>query len=129
MGILYGKTYNMPKKSLANLLLKEMKENGISSGLEQYSKLKKSEIYTVDESEMNSAGYQLLQSGKVKEAIELFKINVEAFPKSGNVYDSLGEAYLKDGNKELAIVNYKKSVELDPRNDNGIKVLQTLQTN
>lgn len=67
-----------------------------------------------------------MQSGKVKEAIEIFKLNVEAFPKSGNTYDSLGEAYLKNGDKKLAIINYKKSVELDPTNENGKKVLQEL---
>ena len=127
-GIIYSKPYAMPKKSLADLVLKEIKEKGIASGLEQYQKLKTSEIYSINEGELNDAGYQLLQSGKVKEAIEIFKLNVESFPKSGNVYDSLGEAYLKDGNKELAIVNYKKSVELDPKNENGIRILQTLQS-
>lgn len=76
---------------------------------------------------MNNVGYQLLQSGKVKEAIEAFKINVAAFPESGNVYDSLGEAYLADGNKKLAIENYKKSVEIDPTNTNGAAILEKLQ--
>ena len=75
---------------------------------------------------MNSAGYQLLQTGKVKEAIEVFKLNVEAFSKSGNAYDSLGEAYLKNGDKKLAIINYKKSVELNPNNENGKKVLEEI---
>jgi tetratricopeptide (TPR) repeat protein len=63
----------------------------------------------------------------VKEAIEAFKLNVEAFPESGNVYDSLGEAYLADGNKELAIKYYKKSVEIDPSNTNGARILNELQ--
>ncbi|MNT48835.1 Tetratricopeptide repeat protein [compost metagenome] len=75
---------------------------------------------------MNRVGYQLLQTGKKKEAIEVFKINVDAFPKSGNVYDSLGEAYLADGDKKLALVNYKKSVELDPTNEGGKKALEEL---
>ena len=48
---------------------------------------------------------------------------ITTFPKSGNAYDSLGEAYLADGDKKLAIANYKKSVELDPTNENGKKVL------
>ena len=75
---------------------------------------------------MNSAGYQLLQTGKIKEMIEVFKLNVEAFPQSGNAYDSLGETYLKNGDKKLAIINYKKSVELDPNNANGKKVLDEI---
>jgi len=129
MGILYGTSYNKPKISLANSLLEIIVKKGIASGLEQFKKLKDSEIYSLKENEMNNVGYQLLQSGKVKEAIEVFKLNVESFPESGNVYDSLGEAYLKDGNKELAIKNYKKSVEIDPTNDNGIEILKKLKSN
>ena len=75
---------------------------------------------------MNQVGYELLQSGKKKEAIEVFKINAETFPKSGNTYDSLGEAYLADGDKKAAIANYKKAVELDPTNENGKKILADL---
>lgn len=124
--ILYGKPYEMPKKSLAKTVLATINKNGLSAGMAQFNELKKSDIYKLNENEINSAGYQLLQSGKVAEAIEMFKINVEAFPKSGNAYDSLGEAYLKNGNKELAIVNYKKSVALDPKNENGKKVLEDI---
>lgn len=124
--ILYGKPYDMPKKSLARTLLATMNEKGLPAAMAQFKELKKSDTYNLKESEVNTAGYQLLQSGKVQEAIEMFKINVEAFPKSGNVYDSLGEAYLKNGDKELAIANYKKSVALDPGNEAGKKVLEEL---
>jgi len=127
--ILYGTAYNMPTKSLAKSLMKIIQEKGISSGLEQFEKLKDSEIYSLRENEMNNVGYQLLLSGKVKEAIEVFKLNVKSFPESGNAHDSLGEAYLKDGNKELAVKSYKKSVEIDPKNDNGIEILKKLQSN
>lgn len=75
---------------------------------------------------MNRVGYELLQNGKTKEAIEVFRINAEKYPKSGNAYDSLGEAYLKDGNKKLAIANYQKSIELDPKNEDGKKALEGL---
>lgn len=125
-GILYGKEYNSPKKSLANSLLTTIMEQGLSSGLAFFNKEKESSIYSLDEYEMNNLGYQFLQTGKVKEAIEVFKLNVEAFPKSGNVYDSLGEAYLADGNTELAIKNYSKSVEIDPNNTYGKEVLEKL---
>ena len=77
---------------------------------------------------MNNVGYQLLQSDKLKEAITVFKLNVEEFPKSANTYDSLGEAYLKDDNIKLAIKNYKKSVELNPKNTNAINILKKIQS-
>ncbi|MEJ2614263.1 MAG: alpha/beta fold hydrolase [Ignavibacteriaceae bacterium] len=83
-------------------------------------------IILFDENEMNSLGYQFLQSGKIKDAIEVFKLNTVAYPESWNVYDSLGEAYLKDGQKDLAIKNYERSLELNPDNINASKVLKNL---
>ena len=124
--ILYKQPFDQPKKSLAYELLDVFTVKGLTTGTETYKKLKSDPAYGIKEGDMNRAGYQLLQTGKKKEAIEIFKINAEAFPKSGNVYDSLAEAYLADGNKDLAIVNYKKSVELDPTNENGKKVLEEL---
>ena len=76
---------------------------------------------------MNALGYQYLQSGKTKEAIELFKLNVLAYPESSNTYDSLGEAYMINGNKELAIQNYTKSLELNPANQNAVEKLKQLK--
>lgn len=124
--ILYNTPYSLPKKSLASELVAIILERGIASGLTFFNENKKSDTYALNESEMNNEGYQFLQTGKVKEAIAIFKLNVESFPKSGNTYDSLGEAYLKDGDKKGAILNYKKSVELDPNNQNGKKVLEEI---
>ncbi len=126
--ILYGSPYDTPKKSVAFSLLGAIMDKGITFGLEEFEKIKSSEIYAVDEREMNMVGYQLMGVDKVKEAIEVFKLNVALFPESGNVYDSLGEAYLKNGNKELAINNYKKSVEIDPNNTNGINILKKIDS-
>jgi cytochrome c-type biogenesis protein CcmH/NrfG len=60
------------------------------------------------------------------DAILMFRKNVELHPGSSNAYDSLGEAYMKNGDKELAVKNYQKSVELDPGNDNGVAALKKL---
>jgi CubicO group peptidase (beta-lactamase class C family) len=125
-GILYGKPYDLPKKSLAYSLLKNIEEVGITNALVKYNENKISGNYALREHEMNNAGYELLQAGKVKEAIEVFKLNVIAFPKSANVYDSLGEAFMKDGNNESAIENYKKSVELNPGNQGAINMLNKM---
>ncbi|MFQ5770088.1 MAG: CocE/NonD family hydrolase [bacterium] len=65
---------------------------------------------------LNDLGYEFLRAGKVAEAIEIFKLNVVAFPDAFNTYDSLGEAYMLHGDRDLAIKNYKKSVELNPDN-------------
>ncbi len=63
----------------------------------------------------------------LKEAIEIFKLNVFAFPKSANAFDSLGEAYLEVGDKKLAVENYKKSLFLNPQNDNAREILKRLE--
>ena len=57
------------------------------------------------ETEVNALGYQVMGAGRLPAAIEIFKLNVEAYPSAWNVYDSLGEAYMNAGNKELAIEN------------------------
>lgn len=126
-GILYDKPYDLPKKSIADTVWTTITEKGLTSGLELFNELKHSEIYEVREGEMNMMGYRLLGLNKVKDAIEVLKLNVDAFPKSSNAYDSLGEAYMISGDKELAIQNYKKSVELNPNNTNGIETLKKLQ--
>jgi tetratricopeptide (TPR) repeat protein len=65
---------------------------------------------------------------KLPEAIAYFKLNAELYPNSSNVYDSLGEAYMANGDKELAMTNYKKSLEPDPKNTNATEALKKLNT-
>lgn len=125
--ILYDLDYEMPKRSLAMDLLEGIQAEGYETALERFNALKNDPTYGLKENEMNAVGYQLLGMEKVKEAINVFKMNVDTFPNSGNVYDSLGEAYLIDGNKEMAIKNYKKSVEIDPKNTHGMNVLKELE--
>ena len=72
-------------------------------------------------------GYELLRNGDTKGAVEIFRLNVEQFPTDANVYDSLGEAYLKQGDKALAVENYKKSLDLKPQNENARDVLKKLE--
>ena len=79
------------------------------------------------ENNLNGIGYQLLNAKKIKDAIEVFKVNVKLFPNSWNVYDSLGEAYADDGNTDEAIKNYEMSVKINPKNDNGKRALEKLR--
>jgi tetratricopeptide (TPR) repeat protein len=76
---------------------------------------------------MNMLGYEYLQAKRLKEAVEVFKLNVGAFPESFNVYDSLGEAYAASGEKGLAIKNYEKSLQLNPKSQSGIEALKKLK--
>jgi CubicO group peptidase (beta-lactamase class C family) len=128
-GILYDKPYDFPKKSLAYALQDVMEKKGIDAALAYYKDVKDAKGYSLDENEMNLSGYELLKAGKTKEAVAVFKLNVEAFPKSFNAYDSYGEALMVLGDKTQAIENYKVSVKLNPGNENGINVLKGLGIN
>jgi CubicO group peptidase (beta-lactamase class C family) len=80
----------------------------------------------ISEGTLNQTGYNLMASKKTEDAILLFRKNVDLHPASWNAYDSLGEAYMKNGDKELAIKSYTKSVELNPANENGVTTLKKL---
>ena len=99
--------------------------------MDAYRKIKESQPgnVSVDENRLNNFGYVLMRKKKLQEAIAIFKLNVEFYPTSWNVYDSLGEAYMNNGDKDLAIENYKKSLQLNPGNTNGAQILKKLQGN
>lgn len=84
--------------------------------------------YNFAEAEMaiNSLGYYLLGLGEVDSAIEIFKFNTREYPNSANTYDSLGEAYLADGDTEKARENYEKSLQLDPDNEHAVEMLRNI---
>ncbi|MFD0798410.1 S41 family peptidase [Maribacter chungangensis] len=119
------------KKSIGKALI-EYSYNDIDSAIIHYKKLKKenTKAYNFDdENELNNLGYKLLGENRVNDAIEIFKLLVNEFPNSANPYDSLGEAYLLNDNEELAIKNYKKSYELDPKNENADRIIVGFENN
>jgi tetratricopeptide (TPR) repeat protein len=66
------------------------------------------------ENELNVYGYNLMNAGQHEKAIEIFILNTKRFPKSANTFDSLGEAYVTKGDKKNAIINFKKSLSMNP---------------
>ena len=120
------------RKSVAEMLTATMASNGSGGGIDgavkQYHELKAAQpaAYNFDEGELNSFGYQLVQAKQFKEAIAIFQLNVEAYPKSANTYDSLAEGYMDDGEKALAIEYYEKSLQLNPKNGNAVQMLRKL---
>ncbi len=120
--------FNPVRRSLAWSLFSVIETEGIEDGIEWFNKNKGSKKYMLIESEINTVGYRLLRERNIKESIEVFKLNVMEFPESSNVYDSLGEAYMNDGNDELAIYNYQKSLDMDPENSRAERYLKRLRS-
>jgi S-formylglutathione hydrolase FrmB len=114
---------------LSTVLFKTILESSIESTIKQYFDLKDNykDEYIINEQSLNYLGYQLLGKNMVKEAIEIFKLNVKEYPEASNPYDSLGEAYMIDGQIELAIKNYQKSLEVNPDNTNAVKMIKKLK--
>jgi tetratricopeptide (TPR) repeat protein len=117
-----------PRKSIAETLSATMASGGVDQAVQQYHDLRTAAPapYNFDEAELNSLGYQLIGAKKFKEAIRILQLNTEAYPQSSNVYDSLGEAYMDDGNKAQAIANYQRSLRLNPKNGGAVQMLQKL---
>ena len=101
------------------LILKEHNHLSIDQRIELYFQKKNYNSNLQNEADLNMYGYSLLWDNKVKEAIEIFKLVVAEFPESSNAYDSLGEAYLADGDIDRSLKNYEKSLDLDPENFNA----------
>lgn len=115
-----------------NYLKEFLDKNGLDSTLVEYEKLKNEYVvkrHKVDlsEEEINNLGYEMLKQNRYKEAIALFQLNVKDYPKSWNAYDSLAEAYMKNGQNDLAIENYEKSLNLNPNSYAGKKALEILK--
>lgn len=136
MLLLNGKNVDLPKKSLARLYGRVLLNKGATAARETLEALRKdTATYDLSEDEMNSLGYDFLGNSNpyhlpeqhfYKQAVETLQMNVALFPHSWNAYDSCAEALLADGQKAEAIKMYQKSVELNPKNENGKKILQQL---
>ena len=116
------------RKSVAVTLSQTVASSGVDAAIAQYRSLKAtaSTTYNFEEGELNALGYELIGDKRFKEAIRIFQLNIGAYPKSSNCYDSLGEAYLDDGNRPLAIASFRRALALNPKNPSATSWLRKL---
>lgn len=108
------------------LLRQELFKNKFQNSFKIYSNIKRSnKDFSLSEDEINSWGYQLIDQNKKQEALLVFQLNTLLFPKSSNVYDSFAETLELLGNHKEAIINYRKSLELNPNNNNARQFLES----
>ena len=120
---------NRPAVAAHALLLSVAQEKGVAAALQAYGRLKTAGAteFPLDNETLIGLGYALLAADKLPQAIEVMKLEVQEYPQYWNAYDSLGEMYMRAGNKPLAIQNYEKSLELNPQNQGGRDMLKQLK--
>ncbi len=119
---LHYDTYDSPNMRFTQ----DLNTHGVQQALRDFA----ADIATgkVSESAVNDAGYQLLGAKRYADAVTVFQRNVDAHPASSNTYDSLGEAYMDEGQTELAIKNYERVLALNPNSANAEAMLARLRT-
>jgi len=114
---------------IVDTLYNEFKSNGIDATIKLYENLRmiKESNFDFREQQLNSLGYRIMTETFVKEAIKIFELNVQQFPESGNVFDSLGEGYMMDKQIDKSIEYYKLSIEKNPDNPNAKEMIELLE--
>ena len=120
---------HVPTRSLPELLKEAVSVNDFKLAAERYRQWRADPInaYADAEDQVNGLGYELMATKRLDQAIEIFRLNVAAFPRSANTYDSLGEAYRTRGDREAAINSYEKALELNPNQRTAIEALRMLR--
>jgi uncharacterized membrane protein len=119
-----------PRPSISAALAETIKTEGVNAALARYHALRAAPkpVYNFDEDELNTLGYQLIREKNYSAAIRILSLNTEVYPKSGNTWDSLGEAYMDDGDIADAVANYHKSLSINPANQNAREMLAKMGT-
>jgi tetratricopeptide (TPR) repeat protein len=107
-------------ESASTVLAKMIEKKGLEAALAEFKNLDSKKYYRL-EGDFNQLGYRYMGQDKMDEAIAVFKLNVKMYPESWNVYDSLGEAYLKAEKKDLALKSYEHALKLNDQKTEGAK--------
>lgn len=130
--ILYNRPYDLPEQEIKNIVAQVLRNKGMDSAKAKYWKLKETKLNEYGDKEFvyefSQLGYSLVLSNHINEAIEIYKLNTEAFPSSSKAFDDLGEAYMVKGDKELAIKYYSRAYELDNENERVKNILDKLKS-
>ncbi|APG64874.1 hypothetical protein LPB136_05660 [Tenacibaculum todarodis] len=125
---IYRDMASYPEKNMHQPVRKAILEN-TKNGILYYKNLKKnnpSNYNFHDKNVLNNIGYDLLGENRITDAIQVFQLLVTEFPNSANAYDSLGEGYYKNKQYNLSLINYKKSLELNPKSTNPVKMIEKI---
>jgi tetratricopeptide (TPR) repeat protein len=125
---IFASTFLVRGASAAWIIDKAIGNEGLEAAAETFRELWDNRSLDLEktEADLNRLGYTYLGKNEMQKALMVFNLNTETFPDSWNVYDSYGEALMVNGDTSAAINNYRRSLELNPENDNGRKMLERL---
>ncbi len=116
-----------PVQTVLSSFMQALETRGAAAAFDVYrGSAERQRIAKAVENVVNSYGYRVLGENRTKDAIEIFRLNTEAFPNEYNTWDSLAEAYLADGQRELAIRYYRKVLALRPGDENATRMLRQI---
>jgi CubicO group peptidase (beta-lactamase class C family) len=128
LDILYGRSPAPPRRPVSVLLYETLNKSGIVAAVAQYREMKQTGSRPdLGLMQMTRLATELLNQKRMSEAIEILKLNVEAFPKAANLLNTLANAYRDAGEKELAIQTYERALQLEPANRNALDRLRELK--
>ena len=116
-----------PVQEALSAFMQALESRGAAAAMEVYRQSpQRPQIAKAVENVINSYGYRVLGEKRAKDAIAIFLLNTEAFPGEYNTWDSLAEACLADGQRDLAIKYYRKVLELRPGDENATRMLKQI---
>lgn len=127
--IVFGAPYKLPTARLRDTLWDVIAHKGVGTGIQQYRDLKRTHAdkYDFGEESLLDLGYDLFEGRKLAEALEIFSLNLEIFPRSAYSYDGLADVAAAQGKKTEAIAYFEKSLTLDPENQYAVDGLGRLR--
>lgn len=128
--ILDDQPFSPLSKKFSVVVQNELDTSSAGNLIARFEKLKvqsPGEFNFNDEYDFNTIGYILLSKQRIDEAVKIFEYNTTIFPNSGNAWDSMGEAYLKQGRRQDALACYKKALTLNPANAAAAKIIAELE--
>ena len=112
-------------------LMKIIEEQGVDRGIEEFHAMKVEtrtiHRYVFEQWLLKSMGISFLSKNRIKEAIEIFKLNCQSYPESWDAYFQLAEAYMKNGDTSMALLNYQKALERNPDDSNIQRIVNEIK--
>jgi len=127
MRILNGKEPLPIKLSLTKAYAKILYKDGKTAAEDFLNKHKTdTAAYILAENDMNNIGYEFMEHGHLPQALVMLELNTRLYPQSDNVFNSYGDALKANGDKAGAIAMYRKSLEINPKNEDSINALKAI---